>query len=215
MIKNLFGLPVYYTSILNEKYNKEDILDVIEKNYYKNKNRNEWDKNKSDASNFHHSYNDQNNNLFDIINYDSLIPIYEKNISNYLKSLNFDKNIKFNFTITNYTCMTEGQYMNSHMHSNCHFSAIHYLKFDENFNDTTLFFNPSSYSKFLNVFSPNILNFFDSTDEKNSWLYQNFKFITKEEDLIIFPSILEHSVPVVKSDKYRITLAFNINLESL
>ena len=80
MIKNLFGLPVYYTSILNEKYNKEDILDVIVKNYNKNKNRNEWDKNKSDASNFHHSYNDQNNNLFDIINYDSLIPIYEKHI---------------------------------------------------------------------------------------------------------------------------------------
>jgi uncharacterized protein (TIGR02466 family) len=215
MIKNLFGLPVYHTSILNEKYNKKDILDVIEKNYNKNKNRNEWDKNNINASNFHHSYNDWKNNAFDIINYDSLIPIYEKNISNYLKGLNFNKNIKFNFTITNYTCMTEGQFMNGHMHSSCHFSAIHYLKFDENFNDTTLFFNSSSYSKFLDSFSPNFLNFFDPTDEKNNWLYPSFKFLTKEEDLIIFPSVLEHSVPAVKSDKYRITIAFNISLESL
>jgi uncharacterized protein (TIGR02466 family) len=215
MIKNLFGLPLYHTSLLNEKYNKNEILDVIIKNYNKDKNRNEWDKNNFEYSKIHHFLCDEENNFFNTPNFNSLIPIYEKHIINFLQNLNIKQNIKFSFKIVNYTCMKKDQQMRSHIHTNCNFSAIHYLNFDENFNDSTLFFNPASYSKFLNVLMPNISNFFNSEDEKNSWFYYNFKFSTKEEDLIIFPSILEHSVPVVKSDKYRVTISFNINLESL
>ncbi len=215
MIKNLFGLPTYHTSILNEKYNKKDILKVILKNYKKDKNRNEWDKNDIYSSNFHHSYSKQKNNFFENPNFNTLIPIYQNNITNFLKNLNIINDVKFSFSISNYTCMLQGQQMKSHIHSNCDFSGIHYLNFDENFNDSTLFFNPASYSKFLKNLRPNLLNFFNNEGEKNSWLYQYYKFITKEEDLIIFPSVLEHSVPAVKSDKYRITIAFNISLESL
>jgi uncharacterized protein (TIGR02466 family) len=215
MIKYLFGLPTYRTSLLNERYNKEDLIKVVLKNYNKDKNRNNWDKNSLEYSKIHHFLYDEENPFFDTPDFSPLFPIYTKHITNFLNNLKLKKNFNFNFKIVNYSCMTEGQHMKSHIHTHCDFSAIHYLKFDENFNDTTLFFNPASYSKFLDNFSPNILNFFNSEDEKISWLYQNFKFITKEEDLIIFPSILEHSVPVVKSDKYRITIAFNISLESL
>ena len=215
MIKNLFGLPVYRASLLNEKYNKEDILNVVLNNYEKDKNRNEWDKNNNNLSNFHHSFNDETNNFFETPNYSFLIPIYEKHIYNFLGDLNFKKNVKFKFIITNYTCMEKGQYMNSHIHSNFDFSGIHYFSFDEDFNDSTLFFNPSNYSKFFHDLRPNLLGFFNSDDEKNSWLYQNFKFITKEEDLIIFPAILEHSVPAILSNKPRITISFNISLESV
>ena len=61
----------------------------------------------------------------------------------------------------------------------------------------------------------NYTNVFDNKDEKNSWIFYNYKFNTKEDDLIIFPSVLEHGVPAVESKKHRITISFNISLESL
>jgi len=215
MIKNLFGLPLYHASLLNEKYNKNDILDVIIKNYNKDNNRNEWDKKKLESSKIHHFLSDELNNSFDTPNFKHLIPIYEKHISNFLNNLNNNENYKFVFEIVNYTCMKKGQHMVKHYHTDCDFSAIHYLKFDENFNDSTLFFNPSDYSKFINQLRPNLMGFFNSNKEHNSWIYYNYKFNTKEEDLVIFPSILEHSVPIVKDDKHRVTISFNISIKKL
>ena len=215
MIKYLFGLPTYRASLLNERYNKEDLIKVVLKNYDKDKNRNNWDKNSLEYSKIHHFLYDEANPFFDTPDFNPLLPIYTKHITNFLNNLKLKKNFNFNFKIVNYSCMTEGQHMKSHIHTHCDFSAIHYLKFDENFNDSTLFYNPTSYSKFLNVLRPDILNYFDNEDEKNSWIFYNYKFNTKEDDLIIFPSVLDHGVPAVESKKHRITISFNISLESL
>ena len=213
MIKYLFGLPIYHTSILNEKYNKKDILNVILKNYNKDKSKNDWDKNDYTVSDFHISFNDEKKTLFANPNYDYLIPVYQKHITNFLNNLNIQKDIKFTFQVINYTCMKKGQYMKSHIHTNCDFSAIHYLKFDENFNDSTIFFNPSKYALYLSALRPNFKSLLVN-NENNSWAFYNYKLSTKEEDFVIFPSVLEHSVPVVKSDKHRITISLNISLES-
>jgi uncharacterized protein (TIGR02466 family) len=215
MIKYLFGLPTYRTSLLNERYNKEDLIKVVLKNYDKDKNRNNWDKNSLECSKIHHFLNDESNLFFDTPNFNPLLPIYKKHITNFLNNLKLKKNFNFNFKIVNYSCMTEGQHMKSHIHTDCDFSAIHYLKFDESFNDSTLFYNSNSYSKYLNVLRPGILNYFNNEDEKNSWIFYNYKFNTKEDDLIIFPSVLDHGVPVVESKKHRITISINISLESL
>ena len=214
MIKNLFGLPLYHTSLLNEKYNKNEILDVIIKNYNKDKNRNEWDKNNFEYSKIHHCLFDEENTSFDFPDFKHLIPVYEKHINNFLNNLNIRKNIKFTFQIVNYTCMKKGQQMIKHIHTGCDFSAIHYLKFDENFNDSTLFFNPSNYALFLNALRPKLKDLLVN-NENNSWAFYNYTLATKEEDFVIFPSVLEHNVPVIKSDKHRITISLNINLESI
>jgi hypothetical protein len=154
MIKYLFGLPTYRASLLNEKYNKEDLIKVVLKNYDKDKNRNNWDKNSLEYSKIHHFLYDEANPFFDTPNFNLLYPIYTKHITNFLNNLKLKKKFNFNFQIVNYSCMTEGQHMKSHIHTHCDFSAIHYLKFDENFNDSTLFFSKIYTVRTLSFFFP-------------------------------------------------------------
>ena len=48
---------------------------------------------------------------------------------------------------------------------------------------------------------------------QNSWMYQNFKIPTQEDDLIIFPAVLEHSVPRIENDGERVTIVANIHIK--
>ena len=214
MIEQLFGFPVYRTNLSEENYNRKKIISVIEQNYKKDKTRNNWDNNLLKNSNIHHSYDDENNKIFKTPDYSLLLPVYNKHILKYLSSFKFLKTPKFNFTIVNYTCMTKGQYMINHLHPDSDFSAVHYIKFDEDKNDSTLFENDLSFSKFLSLLRPKLIKNFDNSLLINSWMYEYFKFNTKENDFVIFPSFLKHSIPEIKTEKTRITIAVNINIDN-
>jgi len=206
---DMFGFPVFKKSLSEEKFNKEDLIKTIENNYETSKNRNEWDKKFSDI---HHSLEDDNNKLFNEPDYSSILPVYENSIREFLLQLKLKNSVNFNWEIVNYTCMTEGQYMKDHMHLDCDFTGIHYLQYDDNKNNSTWFKNTSSHSEFVNVLRPKFVENFDEYDTRNSWMFSNFKLNIKEDDLIIFPALLTHSISKVKTNKKRITIIFNFDI---
>ena len=208
LIKPLFGFPVYHSNIDKKKYNKRKILKTILDNFNKSSLRDNWSHSGFDINKMHHSLKDESNNKFKTPDYSSLIPLYKKEIEEYFKLMPHEA-FKFNFEIVNYTCMTQGHYMMGHIHMDCDFSAIHYLKFK---NDPTVFRNTNDYSKFTTMVYPKIGEKFSNGKITNSWAFKYCKIDTKEDDLFIFPAMLEHSVPEIKNEETRITVVFNIKI---
>ncbi len=207
-VKPLFGFPVYHSRINKNKYDKKKILKPILDNFKKSELRDTWSADGFHNSKMHHSHSDNYNDEFEKPDYSSLIPIYKKEIEKYFKSMH-TKPFKFEFKIVNYTCMTEGHYMASHIHTNCDFSAVHYLKFKD---EPTVFRNTNDYSKFSSTIYPKIGKTFLADSMDNSWAFEYYKINTKEDDLVIFPAMLEHAVPEIKSGGTRVTIVFNIRI---
>jgi hypothetical protein len=214
-MQQIFGFPCFIRNIDETLYDKEEIIKEIEHNYNKNKKRNVWRKGNIYESDLHHVYNDWDNEDFKKINFDKLIPIYRNVFLEFLKNLKFKKEeIKFNFNIVNYTCLTSSQYMASHVHPDSDFSAIHYIKFDDTEHTSTLFENSNNYSNYIENLRPNLNKILDETCILNSWYYKNFIFKIKENDICIIPSLLSHSIlKQAETKKTRITIVCNITLE--
>lgn len=112
-----------------------------------------------------------------------------------------------------YNTYTKNQYQEWHTHSggSSDFSAIHFLKYDENVHLPTVFRNPTSKSQiFSSVKNKQRLTSINNI--KNTVYSEVFYPNIREGDLIIFPSWLEHTVPPNKSKELRVTVAFNIEL---
>jgi len=151
-MQQIFGFPVFIRNINENLYNKEEIIKDIEYNYNKNKTRNAWDKGNIHESNLHHAYNDWNNTDFRKINFDKLIPVYGDVFIEFFKNLNIKKEqLKYKFNIVNYTCLTSSQNMQSHVHDDCDFSAVHYIKFDNTVHSSTSFDNKITILMMLRV----------------------------------------------------------------
>ena len=124
------------------------------------------------------------------------------------------QNLVFKFEIVNYTVMTKDSQMSNHIHTDCDFTTVHYLRFDNESFDSTLFHNSNDYAKYLiSTLSPSISKVCDNKSIQNSWIYQTFKILTQENDFLIFPAVLEHSVPRIENDSERITVVSNINVK--
>lgn len=213
MLYQIFGLPIFIKNIDEKLYNKKEIIKNIQSNYKKNKKRNNWD-NEFEKSDIHHSYNDWNNPEFKKINYAKLIPIYEVVFKEFFNFISLKKQIKFKFEILNYTCMTSSQFMKSHHHVKADFTAIHYIKFDNKVHKPTLFENSHVFSDYANFLSPHLKDILNENSHTNSWFYKNFFMNIKENDICITPGFTFHSVPhQSKTDKTRITIVSNINIE--
>ena len=88
-----------------------------------------------------------------------------------------------------------------HIHSNNYISAAYYVKAPKNCGDI-VFYDP----RFAATYRyPKI----SKTNKLNSNIVS---FQPKEGMLVLFPSYLQHSVSVNKTDKERIVISFNINL---
>jgi hypothetical protein len=205
-MQQIFGFPVYITSIDKNLYDKEEIIKDIEYNYNKDKKRNAWD-----SGDLHHSYNDGGNENFKKINYNKLMPVYKNVFNEFFKNLKLKtREYQYNFQIVNYTCLTTSQSMKSHIHEDCDFTAVHFIQFDETVHTSTLFENNNNYFDMR----PNLKNFLDDGCLLNSWYFNNIKFNIKEDDICITPSFLPHSVSgQLKTDKKRITIVCNIYIK--
>ena len=209
MFKNLFGLPVYKSKINPDIYNKKEIIDTITENYLKDKTRNSWDS----LSSLHHSNNDEENKNFKEINYQDLLPIYNKEISKFLDSMSLLRYTKFSYNVSNYTCMENSNYMKSHYHNDCDFNLVHYIKFNKTQHIPTLYENTHSFSNYCRDLRPNLKNVLDSSSENNSWYYSNYCVEVNEDDFVITPAFLFHSVPLQKNvTETRMTIVLNILL---
>ena len=108
-----------------------------------------------------------------------------------------DEDIKIYITISwvNYT--ETGEYHHSHNHPNSVISGVYYIETDES--DTITFSTP-----WLNK-----LTMYMNPTEYNQWNSEEWWYPTRKNTLLLFPSKLTHHVDQVKSDKTRISLAFN------
>lgn len=142
---------------------------------------------------------------FDLKNKHSknFIESIKKNINIALNDMNWDldkQSVKINnlWAIVN----EQGAWNQKHHHSNSDLSAAYYVSAYENCGDIVFYDpRPGPVYKHPIAKSPNILN-------------ASVNSIKPEEGmLILFPSYLEHSVNPNLSNKKRIVISFNINLE--
>ena len=211
MIKNttLFGFPVITTKINSKSYNKKSIISTIEKNFKLNKKRNQWDK----ISLLHHSYNDDTNSKYHKVDYSTLMPVYKKIITKILNNMNIHTSCDFKLTIANYTCLSESNYMASHIHPFTDFTAVHYIQFDKKNHTSTAFENVLPHIDYIHQLSPELPKIL-SNHSSNSWIYDTWKLDVKEDDFCFSPSFLKHKIePQTSKNKNRITIVLNISLK--
>tara|TARA_B100000029_G_C17150916_1_gene805993 strand:- start:38 stop:676 length:639 start_codon:yes stop_codon:yes gene_type:complete len=207
----LFGFPVFKKSLSDKEYDRVGLIKTISDNYNLDNDRNVWDK---DYSYIHHCADDMNNNLFKEPDYSTVLPLYEEAIQEFLKQLNFKNYVKYKWSIVNYTCMANGQYMREHSHTNADFTSVHYLQYDDKTNNSTTYHNTSHHSKYIDSIRPRFKDNFDSFDTKNSWMFETFKLPTRQDDLVIFPAMFYHSISRVNTNKKRMTIIFNFEVNN-
>jgi uncharacterized protein (TIGR02466 family) len=88
-----------------------------------------------------------------------------------------------------------------HIHSNNYISAAYYVKAPKNCGDI-VFYDP----RFAATYR------YPKISKKNKLNSNIVSFQPKEGMLVLFPSYLQHSVNLNKSNKERIVISFNINL---
>lgn len=116
------------------------------------------------------------------------------------------KNFKFNHSGIWININRNGNYNSHHTHPNSDFACVYYVKAPKN-SGRIIFDHPSPVFLHTELYAKS--NNFEKWNEFNCSKY----LIEPEENLfLIFPSYLVHSVEENKSDKDRISLAFNINL---
>ena len=206
----LFGFPVMKTKIDKKSYNKKSIVSTIEKNFKINNKRNLWDK----ASILHHAYNDFSNPKYHKVDFDTLIPVYEKTLMAIFKSMNIFSPFDCEFKIINYTCMSNSDYMKSHIHPGVDFTAVHYIQFDKKHHTPTIFENTLPYIEYIDELRPDLHKILSNKDALNSWAYENWTSDIEEDDLYFYPSFLKHRIgPQTSKNKNRITIVLNITIK--
>jgi hypothetical protein len=211
LIKNssLFGYPLMTTKIDKNSYDKKSIISTIEKNFKLNKKRNLWDK----KSVLHHAYGDFSNPKYHKVNFTTLLPIYKKVLVAIFDKMALLSHFRFNFSIVNYTCLSNSQYMESHLHLGVDFTAVHYLQFDKKYHTPTIFENTLPHVEYINTLRPELPEILDRKHPSNSWAYKDWVGDVEEDEFYFSPSFLQHKINRQTSKKKnRITIVLNINL---
>ena len=180
----LFGFPVGIYKIDPNNYDKEKIVSDIIDNYKVDPTRNKWD---NGWSKIHHELDDKGNDNFKKINYSSLVPLYNEKIKEYLSNFKVIEDYNYKFKIVNYTCSSSGQYMQRHIHTECAFSADHYVKFNKKEHMGTTFHNRNSYVDFLPTLREKFYEIKSTNDITNSWAMENWTFDVEEDEICFSP----------------------------
>ena len=206
----LFGFPVMIQKIDKKSYNKKSIVSTIEKNFKLNKHRNLWDV----TSRLHHAFKDFDNPKYHKVNFDTLLPVYEKVLEEMFKKMDLRSPYRFDFTIVNYACMSNSHYMNPHLHPGSDFTAVHYIQFDKKHHTPTMFENTLPCADYLVNLRPNLAKILSNRHPTNSWAYQDWSLDIEEDDFCFSPAYLKHRInPQVSKHKNRITIVLNIWLK--
>jgi len=193
---------IYKFHIDPNLYNKQSIIDIVEKNYQKNSYRNKFDSN----SDLHHSYADFDNDDYDKPVLDKLTDVYNNTFTEFTKQLKFKR---FEYSLDNIVATKGSQYMAPHNHLPvADYSCIHYIKFNKDVHKPTTFRNPSMFAKSLHHIKP---KFKPRINEVDFSIFSEKHFVlTTEDDMIIIPSYLEHQVDKSYNDEMRITIVSNL-----
>ena len=206
---NLYSCPIYKSRIDPNSYDKEKIInDILYNKSLKNTRNNTF---KNDDT--HHSYHDFDNEEFRPINYEKLIVVYKKIFDIFFnEELATIKQFNFEFEIVNYSAITEGQYLSSHNHIESDFAVVHYLNFKDD-HDPTMFTNPASFAPFLKYLRPELFDILDHRVGENQYMADGISWKMEEDDMIIFPSAINHEImPQKETKEPRITISTNIKI---
>ena len=213
--QDLFSCPIYKIRIDPNSYDKEEILKDIKYNKSLKNTRNEPHQNFGNGCDIHHSYSDFDNEDFRSINYEKLCAVYQEIFHRFFdKEIMTSNKYTWKFEIVNYSAITESQWfpVHNHMQQN-DFATVHYLNF-KNEHRKIRFKNPINFTPFVKNIRPEALNILDNTAPDNLYLWENFKFPVKEDDMLIFPAALNHEIPVQGPTKEpRITISTNIEIQ--
>jgi len=195
MLIDLFPVTIHLSEVKNHQFVKDSCMNYVEKAYEENPSTfmDPWD------ADVFTTFGKQVD-----LPWDQIMPNYIENIKD-LASL---------LSIAGKPAVTEmwvnayktNQNQEVHDHSPGHFSAIHYIKYDQAEHSPTIFINPYRQASIAN--KPNFHS--DINQVPQTWISQSFINV-KEGDLLIFPSFFEHKVPRQRSDNLRVTLSFNFN----
>ena len=206
---NLFASPIYVVGIDPLSFDKKGIIKTIKENYKRSNLRNQWD----NTSKLHHYYNDWDNKDFCKVNTDSLIPVYKNVYEDFLDRLNFKETINYKFDIANITVYknkNDHMKQHNHMEDNIVFAGVHYISVGKD-SAKLSFCNPMSITTYLPGYIKNLRKDKFPNNFENSYLHEFFDLEVLENQMIIFPSYLMHSVKQeVTSTKYRIAIATNL-----
>ena len=200
----LFGFPIFKTSIDPNSWDKQGTIDTIYKNYAIDKHRNKlWD------TDVHIPYGDEANPKFKDLNADMLENLYRPIADTYFKNyIPVTEDFDYNLYYVNYTAMGKGQEIPSHYHPHHEFYCIHYINFKEG-HTSTRYHNPLPCGSHYELMTKK-RSIIDKRYPSNSYLSEYFHLDIKEDDFVIAPSVLFHSVPKHNLDELRMTIASNI-----
>lgn len=212
---DIFSTSIYKTKIDSNLYNKQDLLNIIEKNYNISKERKSPDP-IYPATEYHTYHGNFENIKFEKINFEKLIPLYNIEITNFLNNLNMKNECQFNYAIANVNVGKNG-WMDRHHHlnDNCQYVFIHYLSFDNLHHPHTLFYN-NTLNNYNEYYSKKYRDMLLDIPE-HSVHHKYWSFNTYEDDFYIFPAYLDHGVlpNEKKTDKLRILVVGNININMI
>jgi uncharacterized protein (TIGR02466 family) len=191
-ITDIFKTSIFETSIENDNYI----------NYFKKILRDEQSKN--------YCIKKSNNGGFQTIDFkevnskEILIDIFLTPVSNYIKTFKLKK--KLDLYLENYWINSNLLNDNNdlHSHSLSNISGVYYIEVPDN--SGRLVFQHGDLSKITNT-NKN----FEYIDDAN--FFSKYYIIPKKYDLILFPSDTFHYVEQNRSNKERISVAFNITFK--
>jgi uncharacterized protein (TIGR02466 family) len=146
----------------------------------------------------------KNTYILELPEFANIKKIIEHNIDIYTRNvLMCSNNIKFRITNSWVNKHDVGDSVLKHLHNNSIFSGSLYLKTDDDSGDIIFHKSVNDYS-----LTPAALTLdFDGYNIYNS---QTWTYSPKVNDICLFPSTLEHSVNINKSNGQRQALAFNV-----
>lgn len=139
------------------------------------------------------------------------IEYYNSTIVNFQKKAGFNQNKKWVTDVDLwYNVGIEGSSQEEHDHMGGFpgvvYSAIHYLIYDPNVHEPTIFYNPIHHTYLRNMHPCN------GEDMPTDWRKGYYSPTVAEGDIVFFPSYLRHSVPYQRSKVIRATIAMNLTI---
>lgn len=125
--------------------------------------------------------------------------------------LDVKNNMTFNIENSWVNKHYRNDYSSEHYHGNSLISGVVYLDIDENTGPITFYKDKTHYNLWTETVRVDF-NYQDNPEFQNANLYnaKSIEFLPQKNDIILFPSLLNHEVSHNESDIERYSLAFNL-----
>ena len=146
--------------------------------------------------------------------------MYSKVVCDVFNNVKLSRRVEYRWNIINISIGKDNWY-DWHYHGG-HFDKdfystdyvmVHYIKFDKNDHNPTVFKNPLIHASYLHELPQR--NILDLTYTENSTYSSSYELNTDEDDVIIFPSYLFHGVLKKNNntEKFRIITSSHIDIK--